>query len=342
MTAVQRLIRRIATPVALVAAAAATGLLPSQALAEPRFAVPVACDIGRVCVVQNYVDMDPGPEARDQTCGPLTYEGHKGVDFRVPTYVEMREGVAVLAAAPGVVKALRDGMDDVSVREVGRESLKGRDAGNGVVIDHGDGWESQYSHLRKGSVSVAVGQQVETGDRLGLIGLSGNTEFPHLHFSVRHDGKTLDPFTGLEIASGCGKQAESLWTEDAAETLAYRAGGLLVAGFADAAPDRDAVLDGAHRDTVLSPDSEALVFWAVAWGLRGGDREEVRLIAPDGEVLAQSTEAIPGNKAQWFRFTGRKRRDGPWPAGEYRGLYRVTRPADGTTVVEIERSLLVR
>lgn len=343
MTAFQRGAGKALALIALIAVVAAVlwFLLPKEP-EGPRFALPVDCDMGRVCVVQNYVDMDPGPEARDQTCGPLSYDGHKGVDIRVPSYVEMREGVAVLAAAPGVVKALRNDMDDISVREIGREVLQGRDAGNAVVIDHGDGWESQYSHLRKGSVVVAVGQEVEAGDKLGLIGLSGNTEFPHLHFSVRRDGKTLDPFTGLEVASGCGKQAESLWQEDAAELLAYRAGGLLIAGFADEAPDKDALLDGAHRETALSPDASALVFWAVAWGLRGNDREEIQLIAPDGEVIAQSTEAIPRDKAQWFRYIGRKRRGGPWPPGEYRGLYRITRPGDGSTVVEIERTLVVR
>jgi len=343
VTAFQHRLGRVLALIVLMAAVtAALWVLLPPSPEGPRFALPVDCDMGRVCVVQNYVDMDPGPEARDQTCGPLTYDGHKGVDIRVPTYVEMRAGVAVLAAAPGTVKALRNDMEDVSVREIGREALQGRDAGNGVVIDHGDGWESQYSHLRKGSVAVAVGQQVEAGEKLGLIGLSGNTEFPHLHFSVRRDGKTLDPFSGLEVAGGCGKEANSLWRDDAAEQLAYRAGGLLVAGFAEQAPDKDALLDGGHRETVLSPDASALVFWAVAWGLQGNDQETIQLIAPNGEVVAESTEAIPRNKAQWFRFIGRKRRGGPWPTGEYRGLYRVTRDGGETKVIEIERSLVVR
>ena len=96
----------------------------------PRFALPVDCEIGKVCTIQNYVDMAPGSEARDQTCGPLTYDGHRGVDIRVPTMVEMREGVAVVAAAPGVVKGRRDGMEDISVRKIGRESLSPTDWGD--------------------------------------------------------------------------------------------------------------------------------------------------------------------------------------------------------------------
>ncbi|MGH6947191.1 MAG: M23 family metallopeptidase, partial [Kiloniellales bacterium] len=155
---------------------------PARA-AELRFEVPVDCEIGVHCTVQNYIDHDPGPGAKDQTCGPLTYDGHDGIDIRVPTRRDMEESVPVVAAAAGVVKALRDGMEDISIRDPGADSVRGREAGNSVIVDHGDGWETQYSHMRRGSVAVEVGDRVDAGDRLGLIGLSGNTEFPHLHFS---------------------------------------------------------------------------------------------------------------------------------------------------------------
>ena len=70
----------------------------------------------------------------------------------------------------------------------------GRDCGNGVVIDHDDGWQTQYCHLRRGSVGVTRGQAVARGDRLGVVGMSGRTQFPHLHLSVRRDGAVIDPF----------------------------------------------------------------------------------------------------------------------------------------------------
>ena len=86
--------------------------------------VPVDCDIGARCVVQNYVDHAPGPETRDHTCGPLTYDGHKGIDIRVAGRPEMEAGVPVVAAAPGVVRSVRDGMADISVKETGPEAVK--------------------------------------------------------------------------------------------------------------------------------------------------------------------------------------------------------------------------
>ena len=59
--------------------------------------------------------------------------------------------------------------------------------GNHVVIDHGDGVFSLYAHLQRGSVTVAVGDVVAVGDRLGLVGNSGNSSEPHLHFQVMDD-----------------------------------------------------------------------------------------------------------------------------------------------------------
>jgi hypothetical protein len=118
--------RRVRFAAIFGAALLAGGLAPAAAETQsaPRLALPVDCPMGSLCVVQNFVDMAPGEEARDQTCGPLTYDGHDGVDIRVPSLVEMRQGVAVVAAAPGVVKAIRDEMADVSVREIGAAALR--------------------------------------------------------------------------------------------------------------------------------------------------------------------------------------------------------------------------
>jgi murein DD-endopeptidase MepM/ murein hydrolase activator NlpD len=65
-------------------------------------------------------------------------------------------------------------------------------AGNHVLLDCG-GTEVLLAHLQRGSVLVAPGEHVTTGQRLGLIGNSGNTTEPHLHVSAqrRHDGEPL-------------------------------------------------------------------------------------------------------------------------------------------------------
>jgi len=300
-------------------------LLAGLAHGAPSLALPIDCEIGRSCIVQNYVDRDPGPEARDYRCGFLTYDGHKGTDIRVIDAEALRKGVAVLAAAPGRVRAVRDGMQDVSVRTIGKAAIAGREAGNSVVIEHGDGWETQYGHMRKGSVAVRAGEIVTAGQKLGLVGLSGNTEFPHVHFEIRRDRNAVDPFTGAGAAEACGVGGRALWKSDALEALAYVATGALDAGIAGAAP---VVGDGnvdRGRTERFSSASAAAVFWVQIYGARADDVEEFRLVAPDGRVLSEHRDRIARNQAQWLAYAGSRRRETGWPAGAYRGEYSLYR-----------------
>lgn len=333
--------RALASAVLLTVLAAAGAAFAASDSEKPEpfvaaFEIPVRCDTRTACFIQNYVDAQPGPGARDLTCGPLTYDGHDGLDIRIPGPKAMQTDIAVIAAAPGVIRAVRDGMPDVSINKTGAHTVAGREAGNAVVVTHGDGWETQYSHLRLGSIAVRPGDTVETGAPLGLVGLSGNTEFPHLHFAIRHDGITLDPFTGLPPASGCGVPGKSLWSAAAERALPYRPGGLLATGFTTAILDLQTALSGSAASTALSAADPALVFWAASWGLRQGDTESIRVLRPDGTVLTENKTTVPGNKAQWLRYAGRKLREAAWPAGRYRGEYRVVRQVDGKDVVIVE------
>ena len=300
-------------------------LLSGVAQGAPSLALPVDCGIGRTCIVQNYVDRDPGPEARDYRCGFLTYDGHKGTDIRVIDAAALRKGVAVLAAASGRVRAVRDGMQDASVRRIGKAAIAGREAGNSVVIEHGDGWETQYAHMRKGSVAVLAGDIVTAGEKLGLVGLLGNTEFPHVHFEVRHDRKTVDPFAGADAAEACDAGGHALWRSDALDALAYVATGVLDAGIAGAAP---VVGDGnvdRERTERFTPASAAAVFWVQIYGARADDVEEFRFVAPDGRVLSGHRDPIARNQAQWLAYAGLRRGDAGWSAGAYRGEYALYR-----------------
>jgi murein DD-endopeptidase MepM/ murein hydrolase activator NlpD len=65
-----------------------------------------------------------------------------------------------------------------------------------VEIDHGFGIHTRYGHLSK--VNVKVGQKVTVRQTVGLIGSSGRSTGPHLHYEVIHDGKNLDPQKFLE------------------------------------------------------------------------------------------------------------------------------------------------
>lgn len=68
-----------------------------------------------------------------------------------------------------------------------------------VTIDHGDGYFTLYGHLSR--VDVAPGQRVGSGQTLGLVGSTGNSTGPHLHYEVRINGRPVDPIPYLRGAA---------------------------------------------------------------------------------------------------------------------------------------------
>lgn len=291
----------------------------------PRLGLPIDCVIGQTCEIQNYVDHDPGPGAKDYRCGSNTYDAHGGLDIRLLDLKAQAAGVSVLAAAPGRVARLRDGVADVSVRAAGAEAVAGQECGNGVVIDHGDGWETQYCHLAKGSIIVKVGDSVAEGQPIARVGLSGNTEYPHVHLSVRHGGKGVDPFAPTVAADACdaGLAGPGLWSPAAAKTLAYAPGRVLNSGFAGGPPT---MADIENRQFAAPSGASPLVAYVRAINLQPGDVQQLTLFGPKGEQLATATEQpLDRSKAQYMMFVGRKAPAEGWGAGDYRAEYTVTR-----------------
>ena len=66
-----------------------------------------------------------------------------------------------------------------------------------MVIDHGNGWQSAYCHLSR--ITVAKGETVTSGERIGLGGQAGDAERPELHFEIRHGGEAVDPAPLLRL-----------------------------------------------------------------------------------------------------------------------------------------------
>jgi hypothetical protein len=330
----------------------------------PRLSLPVDCRPGVDCWISSLVDLDPGRGVADFACGRLGYNDHKGTDFAIRDLGAMEQGVGVLAAAPGVVRNWRDGVADVSVRETGRaKAIEGRECGNGVMIEHGMGWTTQYCHMRRGSVDVVTGQKVMAGQRLGLVGLSGKTSYPHLHFSLRLKRKVVGPFAGLgpggkpetrllrrtaaqagrgEAKAGrCGAGAAPLWRADVLAVLPYRPVVIFNSGFAGSAPKVADVRKGRYRGGALANDAKALVLWAELFGVAKGDRLRFRLIAPDGTELTDRLMVLEKNQARRFQFVGKKLRRASWPLGRYRGEVTVTRRGLAPSVATVARRALI-
>lgn len=279
--------------------------------------LPLQCTPGKDCWIANYVDLDKGPGARDYTCGELSYNDHNGTDFALRDQQAMREGMPVLAAADGVVRATRDGVADVSVRERGLDTVDGRECGNAVVLDHSDGWQTQYCHMRRGSVAVKRGDKVTVHDRLGLVGMSGETEYPHLHMIVRKQKTVVDPFQGLVNTGQCGMGKMPLWKTEVLESLPYAPGAIYNYGFASAVLKPEDVRKGSYRSLVMEANAPLFAVWAEVFAVTAGDVLELSLAGPDGVILLQRREVLNKRQARIFRLAARKRSAAPWPTGEY-------------------------
>jgi hypothetical protein len=294
--------------------------------AEPiALTLPMACELGVTCFVQNYVDHDSSKLVRDYACGGRTYDGHDGTDIRVPDLEIQRKGVEVLAAAPGRVARMRDGVEDISVRTSGKAAVIGKECGNGAVIEHEDGWQTQYCHMAKGSLRVKAGDRVAAGQPIGLVGLSGDTEFPHLHFTVRHRGEMIDPFAYEALPGSC-RGGRSIWAASIGEQIKYHAGEILNYGFADASPTMESIESGQAGKRNIDSEAKAIVAYVRAIGLQAGDEQVLTIQAPDGAAISEyKPPALDHDKAQSFISAGRKRGEAFWPAGTYTASYRVIR-----------------
>ena len=274
--------------------------------------LPLQCEFGVNCWIQQYADHDPTAGASDYTCSGETYDGHDGTDFRVPN---ITSDVEVVAGATGTVRAIRDGVDDrLATTPEALAAVSKVECGNGVVIAHDGGYETQYCHMKKGSVVVKVGDKVVAGTALGKVGYSGAAAFPHLHLSVRHTGEKLDPFSG-PLAQDCHARAQSLWTSEAAKTLAYQPASLLDLGWAKGPVSPEALDQASIAIEAPTLSWPALVGFARLINLKKGDVVALAVRGPEGAIAANGT-VLDHDKAQYVLFAGKKVLP-DWTSGTY-------------------------
>lgn len=143
---------------------------PTRRLAAPK-ASATSSNIPSIWPVTGILRSGVG--LRQNPFGGSSVEFHKGQDISAPT------GTPVNATADGVV--------------VIAGWLRGY--GKGIYIDHGNGISTRYGHLSR--IDVAVGQTVKRGEHLGLVGSTGRSTGPHLHYEVRINGQPTSPLPYL-------------------------------------------------------------------------------------------------------------------------------------------------
>ncbi len=297
-----------------------------KAAADPlHLALPLECTLGGDCFVQNYVDHGTGSDYRDYHCGAMTYEGHDGTDFRIPSIKIQKQGVSVLAVADGRVKAVRDGVPDAILTSATKADVAGEECGNGVVIDHKDGWQTQYCHMAQGSVGVKPGSRIVRGAVLGRVGLSGATEFPHLHLTVRHNGEVVDPFAPNLAPGSCSeKQGPTLFDEKDL-TFDYHDRIVLNFGFVDGPVSGEDIEQGDLKSRLPDHDSQAIVAYVRVMGVKKGDVQTFAIIGPDGEPIVKRVfDPLTSPKAQNSLYIGLKRPKEGWKLGIYSAIYSIS------------------
>lgn len=223
----------------------------------------------------------------DWNCGGAnarTYDRHDGLDiFVTPFYwwqMEQDAGI-VVAAAPGII---RDKVGDQPERSCQVNSRGGDN--NLVVIEHDDGSFAYYAHMRKDSLTARpLGARVEAGDYLGVIGSSGISSGPHLHFEVgfREQGGFLsqDPWAGQ-----CNAINDTGWWVDQPD---YHTPAILSVATHRRPPEFPPCpqTERPHYADSFSAGDRVILSVAARDLLTGG-RVEVDVLAPDGSRFLTS------------------------------------------------------
>jgi len=127
------------------------------------------------------------------------WRAHRGVDFAAAT------GTPVQATGNGVV--------------IERE--KQNTYGNTIVVRHSNGWTTRYAHMNNFASGIRVGSQVDQGDVIGYVGMTGLATGPHLHYEMRVRGTPADPLA-IDLPAGdpVPKEQWDLWEAQSGVRLA--------------------------------------------------------------------------------------------------------------------------
>lgn len=302
------------------------------AMGQPlELTLPIDCTLNETCWIARYMDRVSGNDKADYRGGLQTQDKHKGTDFAIQDLGAMEHGVLVLAAADGIVLRKRDGMSDKAVNDKNRKEIEGKECGNALILEHADGWQTQYCHLKQSSITVQVGDAVKAGASMAKVGLSGLTEFPHLHFMLRQvrdhqPPLDIDPFDGgiFESPQATNKQEKSFWRT----TPAYSEAVVLPPLVTNTRTTRQTMW---HEQRIINAASaEALIVQARGFHTQKRDRWSFSLVSPNGKPIKLKTIIQSKNRQLVQAYAGIKRPEGGFAPGIWSVYVELTR--DGKTL----------
>jgi murein DD-endopeptidase MepM/ murein hydrolase activator NlpD len=237
--------------------------------------------------ITNYVDHDPGypNQLLDYNCGARTYDqdngyNHQGTDITAFPFAWRKmdnDEAIVVAAAPGIVVMKEDGQFD-------RSCTLNSNSWNAVYVRHADGSLAWYGHLKAGSLTnKELGEWVLAGEFLGVMGSSGDSTGPHLHFELYDSsGQLIDPFAGT-----CNNfNFESWW----AQQRPYNEPAIDLVMTGDAPVDFTScpTPEVEHRSAYFQP-GQTVFLTAFLTDQQRFDASVFNVYAPDGTLFTKTT-----------------------------------------------------
>ncbi|HEV8001170.1 MAG TPA: peptidoglycan DD-metalloendopeptidase family protein, partial [Planctomycetaceae bacterium] len=285
----------------------------------PQLQAPIGGTPYQDWTIVNYNDLDPTGGVQDYTGATgdaaYTYDGHDALDITIANFAAMDKGVPVFAAVAGTVVAAHDGEFD---RNTSKNVIN--PPVNYIDIDFGSGWELHYYHLREGSVAVKVGDHVTPGEQIGLVGSSGDSTDPHLHFAVYHEGQNVETYV----------DPQDYWLDPTWRNLPYSGNvpGVLDSGITNYDPAVDMKERPADMSVFNESAGQIVWFWAREHGIQPGHTEQVDWTEPDGSPFALEVNSTSGDHYGTFETSE------SLPANAEAGTWTVTMKYDGVQVAQ--------
>ncbi len=262
----------------------------------PKFTFhPMGGRLYRDLFTHNFVDLSSAsPDILDWDCTDFTYDGHDASDVHIRTFGEQAVGVPVFAAQDGRVVGVTGGCDDLNTCPFAPCS----DCVNYVALDNDFGRVTFYLHLKKNSATVALNQVVRAGDPLGLVGSSGFSSSPHLHFATYDHGAVFEPYAGPCRAGESGWKTQTpinrqLYLRDAGVTYENMEN---YPGYPHEFP----------RSGQIALADSFIYFWALPINLPANSTWRFRIQKPNGAIVFNTGNqgfqggSIPFMRASWW------------------------------------------
>ncbi len=252
-----------------------------------KFLLPIGRTANQDWAINNYADVDPrSGQAADYRGGTFQYDGHDAIDAGPWGFDKADAGIPIYAAADGTVTQVDDGHFD-------RETTATGNPGNFVRIAHGNGWDTVYIHFAANTITVKVGDSVRAGQVIGLMGSSGNSTGPHLHYTALYKNLPVE----------VGYSPNDYWQNP----LPY--GGDVTqfafdAGVTPFDPWSDMYESVPHISSYPTSQTGLLYSWVQTYSLNPGDLLAWRWIRPNGSVLDTTSFNPTGNdRFSWWYWS---------------------------------------